>query len=192
MALTRKFLSALGIEADKIDEIIEAHTETVNALKEERDGYKKDAEALPAVQRELDALKEKGEDPYKEQYETIKNEFDQYKQAVESEKKRVSQTNAYRKLLKDAGVSEKRIDSVMKVSKFDDLELDDNGEVKDSDKKIEAIKTEWADFIVEEGTRGADTDNPPAGSGDGDGAGTSRAAKVAAKYYENTYGGKKE
>lgn len=33
MALTRKFLAAMGIEADKIDSIIDAHTETVDALK---------------------------------------------------------------------------------------------------------------------------------------------------------------
>ena len=31
MALTRKFLSALGIESDKVDEIISAHTETTMA-----------------------------------------------------------------------------------------------------------------------------------------------------------------
>ena len=60
MALTRKFLSALGIEADKVDEIINAHAETVNALKEERDNYKADAEKLPAVQKELDELKKSG------------------------------------------------------------------------------------------------------------------------------------
>jgi hypothetical protein len=35
MALTRKFLSALGIEAEKIDEIISSHTETVEGLKDE-------------------------------------------------------------------------------------------------------------------------------------------------------------
>ena len=38
MALTRKFLSALGIEEAKIDEIISAHVDTVNVLKEQRDG----------------------------------------------------------------------------------------------------------------------------------------------------------
>ena len=57
MALTRKFLSALGIEAEKIDEIIDAHTDTVNALKEERDKYKASHEALQGVQKELDDLK---------------------------------------------------------------------------------------------------------------------------------------
>jgi hypothetical protein len=58
MALTRKFLSALGIDADKVDEIINAHTETVDALKNERDKYKADAEKLPEVQKELDGMKE--------------------------------------------------------------------------------------------------------------------------------------
>ena len=35
MALTRKFLAAFGIEADKVDQIIEAHVETVDGLKKE-------------------------------------------------------------------------------------------------------------------------------------------------------------
>ena len=52
MAMTRKFLKAMGIEEEKIEQIIEAHTETVNALKEERDKFKGDAEKLPTVQKE--------------------------------------------------------------------------------------------------------------------------------------------
>ena len=40
MALTRKYLSALGLEADKIDQIIEAHTESLEGIKSERDKYK--------------------------------------------------------------------------------------------------------------------------------------------------------
>ena len=53
MALTRKFLSALGIEEEKAEQIIAAHTETVDGLKAERDKYKEDAEKLPATQNEL-------------------------------------------------------------------------------------------------------------------------------------------
>ena len=40
MPLTRKMLSAMGIDEDKQDEIINAHVEVVNALKEERDRSK--------------------------------------------------------------------------------------------------------------------------------------------------------
>ena len=52
MAFTRKFLSALGIEADKVDQIIDAHTEVTDALKSERDKYKADAEKLTAPNRD--------------------------------------------------------------------------------------------------------------------------------------------
>ncbi|MEE6208498.1 MAG: hypothetical protein VZR95_10630, partial [Alphaproteobacteria bacterium] len=54
MALTRKFLTALGIEADKIDEIINAHSETVEALKSEIDTYKGKAEQLDKAQADLE------------------------------------------------------------------------------------------------------------------------------------------
>jgi hypothetical protein len=35
MALTRKMLKAMGIEEEKIEQIIEAHAETVDGLKED-------------------------------------------------------------------------------------------------------------------------------------------------------------
>ena len=53
MALTRKFLAALGIEDAKVDEIIQAHTDTVNGLKDEIEKYKADAEKLPAFDANL-------------------------------------------------------------------------------------------------------------------------------------------
>ena len=59
MAMTRKFLKAMGIEEDQIEQIIEAHTETVSALKDERDSYKEDAEKLADVQKELNTAKVK-------------------------------------------------------------------------------------------------------------------------------------
>ena len=199
MALTRKFLTAMGIEAEKIEEIIEAHTETVDALKKERDeakaeatSYKSDAEKLPAVQKELDDLKTANADnPYKERYEKEHNEFEAYKADVTAKETKAKKVSAYRKLLKEAGIDEKRIDSIIKVSAVDAVELDDEGAIKDSDKLSETIKTEWADFIVEEGTKGADTKTPPAGNGGSEGQ-LSRAAKVAQRHYESMYGTKGE
>lgn len=42
MALTRKMLKAMGIEDEKIDQIIDAHTETVEGLKDQVSSYKAD------------------------------------------------------------------------------------------------------------------------------------------------------
>ena len=60
MALTRKYLRALGIEDDKIEEIISAHLETVNPLKDERDSYKDKAEKTDELQKQVDELTAEG------------------------------------------------------------------------------------------------------------------------------------
>ena len=174
MALTRKFLSALGIEEAKIDEIISAHADTVNALKEQRDGYKADADKLPAVQKALDDLKasQSGEDPYKAKYEKKAKEFDDYKKGVEAKELKRSKSTAYKQVLKELNAS--HIDSILKASQseLEKIELDENGKIKDVDKLKESIKKEWADFIVEEGQQGANTATPPGGNG-----GTARTLK---------------
>lgn len=167
MALTRKFLSALGIEEAKIDEIISAHVDTVNVLKEQRDGYKADADKLPAVQKALDDLKasQSGDDPYKEKYEKKAKEFDDYKKGVEAKELKRSKSTAYKQVLKELNAS--HVDSILKASQseLDKIELDENGKIKDVDKLKESIKKEWADFIVEEGQQGAKTATPPANEG---------------------------
>ena len=59
MALTRKMLKAMGIEDEKIDQIIDEHAESVNALKAQRDEFKEAADKADGYKKELDALKAK-------------------------------------------------------------------------------------------------------------------------------------
>lgn len=172
MALTRKFLSALGIDADKIDEIISAHAETVDALKEERDKYKADAEALPGVQQELANANKKletasgEENTYKTKYDTLKAEYDKYKSDQEAARAKATKESAYREILKEAGISEKRIDAVLRVTDLSKLEVGEDGKMKDHDELVNAVKTDWSDFIVTTEKRGAETHNPPDNGGD--------------------------
>ncbi len=166
MPLTRKFLSALGIEAEKVDEIINAHTEVTDSLKAERDGYKTDAEKLSAVQKELDDLKAaNGKDSWKVKYDALKEDFDNYKNEQSAKETKAAKTRADKALLKKVGSSEKRIDAVLKVSDVDGIELDKDGEIKGADKLTASIKEEWADFIVSSSSKGADTPNPPSSNG---------------------------
>lgn len=174
MAMTRKFLKAMGIEEEKIEQIIDAHTETVNALKEERDNFKADAEKLPSVQKELNELKEAtkngGEETVlKSEYDKIKKEYDDYKADISEKETKSAKEHAYRELLKAAGISEKRIDAVLKVSNIDSIELDKDGKIKDADDRTKSIKEEWADFIETTSVKGANTTNPPANGGKGTG-----------------------
>ena len=194
MALARKFLQAMGIDSDKIDEIISAHTETVDALKDERDRYKADAEKLPDVQNQLDAANGKVQeyessdekDKWKVKYDALREEYDGYKAGIDEEKSTAKKANAYRKLLKEAGVSEKRLDAVMRVTNLKDFEIDENGALKESDKLTDSIKSEWSDFIVAPQEKGVSTPKPPKENGDD--VHVSRAAQVAAKRYEMLYG----
>jgi molecular chaperone GrpE (heat shock protein) len=176
MALTRKFLTALGIEADKVDEIINAHAETVDALKAERDTYKDKAEKFDAEQdkvtkleKQVKDLEDSNKDSYKVKYEAIKEEFADYKKGIESEKSKAEKTNAFKALLKEIGISEKRIDSVTKISDIDGIKLDKDGKIEGVDELKKSLSEEWSDFIEKTGTQGASTATPPAG-GNGGGA----------------------
>ena len=171
MSLTRRMLKAMGIEEEKIEQIIEAHTETVSALKDERDSYKEDAEKLADVQKELNTAKEKiakhgdGETVSKTEFDELKKEYEDYKKDITAKETHTAKVNAFRELLKAAGVSDKRFDTVIKVSDIDGLELDKDGKIKDAEKITENIKTEWADFIPTTTVVGANTANPPATTG---------------------------
>ena len=49
-------LKAMGIEDEKIDQIIDEHAESVNALKAQRDEFKEAAGKADGYKKELDAL----------------------------------------------------------------------------------------------------------------------------------------
>lgn len=169
MALTRKFLKALGLEDDKIEQIIEEHTTIADRMNAEIEKYKAEAEALPRVQRELEKaqadLEAGKKDSWKVKYEAVKEEFEGYKSEQTKKEARSAKEKAYRELLKQAGVSEKRLDAVLRVSDVDSVELDEKGTIKGADKLTEGIKSEWADFIGTTSIQGAQTATPPASTG---------------------------
>ena len=165
MSLTRKMLKAMGIEEEKIDQIIEAHSETVDSLKADRDSYKEDAEKLKDVQKELDDLKAKGDDGWKEKHDRLKVEFDQYKNDVQEKETKAAKEAAYRAILKDANLSEKGIEKAVKYADWDKIELDEDGKLKGANDHIKAVREEWAEYVTTTTTTGAKTSTPPANNG---------------------------
>lgn len=161
MALTRKLLSTMGIEEDKIDQIIEAHADSINGLKELRDQQAEELEELRPLKNEVENLKAQVQTnaDIKKKYDALEVDYNEFKDKVKCETVKNQKTEAYKKLLKDAGVVDKRIDSILKVTDLSAVELDDDAAIKDSEKLIENIKTEWSDFIGEETVKGVET--PP-------------------------------
>lgn len=168
MALSRKFLASKGIEADVIEEIITAHTDTVNALKDkldEAEKYKAKAEKYDETQKELESLKE--EVTKNGDYEALKKEFDDYKADVAKKEARSLKEAAYKDVLKDAGIPEKHWAKILKYSDVDGVELDDKGQIKTKADILKSVKEEWSDHIETKGQSGVQTTTPPAGNGGG-------------------------
>ena len=158
-------LKAMGIEEEKIDQIIEAHTDTVDGLKADVSKYKTDAEKLTDVQKELDDLKAKGDDGWKEKHDKLKGDFDTYKKDVEAKETHGKKVEAYRTILKDAGLSEKGIEKAIKYAEWDKIELETDGKLKGANDHIKAVKEEWAEYVTTTTTTGAKTSTPPANNG---------------------------
>ena len=167
MGFSRKMLKAMNIEEEKIEQIIDAHSETVDALKAERDGFKGDAAKLATVQKELDELKAKGDDGYKAKYEAEKAAHDALKADIAAKETKKAKTDAYRELLKGANIDEKRIATILRAEAptIDKIELDADGKIKNAEQYTESIKSDWADFIVTQSAKGTNTATPPANGG---------------------------
>lgn len=180
MALSRKFLSALGIEADKIDQIIEAHTDSLEAIKAERDKYKAqidddktnaDAKVkeLADTKKELEELKKQVEADAKERegkdYDKLKAEFDNYKAEQEMKETNSAKESALKDLLSDMKMSDKGSKQVLKWMGVSNIELDEDGKIKDASALRKSIKEDWGDYIQNEGAQGAPTSNPPSNNG---------------------------
>ena len=173
MALTkaqvREILSAAGVTSENmseaVDKIIDGHVTSVNALREDVAKYKADAEKLPTVQKELDDLKAKGDDGWKEKHDRLKVEFDQYKNDVQVKETKAAKEAAYRAILKDANLSEKGIEKAIKYAEWDKIELDENGKLKGANDHIKAVREEWAEYVTTTTTTGAKTSKPPANNG---------------------------
>lgn len=164
MALTRKMLKAMGIEDEKIDQIIEEHTESTDALKQQRDEYKAKAEAKATASTEPKPKDPEPSDGYKAKYDAEKKAFEDYKANIAAEKAEADKRAKYRELIVKAGVDSKRVDSVLKVSDLSEIKVKD-GAIEGADDLVESIKEDWADFIPTTQKVGANAPNPPKNDG---------------------------
>lgn len=166
MALTRSMLKAMGIEADKIDEIIEAHTDVTNALKDQADAYKADADKLAKVQKELDTLKANAStDDWEEKFNAEHKAFEEFKADITAKETKNAKEKAYKQILADSGISEKAIPNILRVADLSKIKLDKDGNIADKDEIAKAVKDEWGGFITSTETSGAKTVTPPSNGG---------------------------
>lgn len=167
MALTRSMLKAMGIEDEKIDQIVEAHAETVEGLKKQADELreetskaKEQAQKAQDLQRKLEEAEAKiPTEDWQARYAESVKEFEAYKAKAEAEKAEAEKRSLYRALLREVGVDEKRIDAVVKVTDLGGIAVKD-GALADADALKESVASEWAAFIPQKGESGATVETP--------------------------------
>lgn len=192
MAVTRALLKGMGLTDEQVSSIIEAHTESIDGLKADRDKFKADSVKLAEVQKELDTLKKDvSTNNWEHKYNEEHSAFEKYKADVLSRETAEKLKGAYRKLLTECKVGDKHIDSILRVTDFSNMKLNDSGSIDGSDELKEKINSDWSGFIVSKEIKGSNVDNPP-GEGNPESAKTGVAAKLAAKYHDNLYGKVKE
>ena len=156
-----------SISADAIAKLVKAISTTVGNEFVDKARYKAKLDEIDELQGKLQTAEDSvtTAEKWKVKYEAAKQDLATFKAEQTKKDTRAAKETAYRALLKEAGVSEKRIESVLKVSDVDSVELTDKGEIKGADKLTASIKDEWADFIETTEVQGAQTPHPPANTG---------------------------
>lgn len=189
LALTRKLLEGMGIEDKAIESIIEAHSETVNGLKADRDKYKEQAQRVPDLQKQLEEAKSAAgsESDWEQKFNAEHQAFEDYKVQVATEKAEADKAQAYRGMLMAAGIDPKRIDAIMRVTDLSQVEMED-GKLKDTEKLQESAKQEWSDFVVKSNTQGSNPATPPTKPSPNVEGGDPEVARRMQERYERRYG----
>lgn len=166
MSLTRRALKAMGIDEEKIDEIISMHSETVDGLKADVSKYKADAEKLPSVQKQLDDLKAAGDNGYQEKYEKEHKAFEDFKANVAAKESKAAKEKAVRAYFESKNITGANLDLAMRGCGEEMAALEMDGEkIKDTKSLDALVDGTYKGLVSTTQTHGANPANPPANTG---------------------------
>ena len=162
MALTRKMLEALGVEERAVEQIIDAHIEVVNGLKDKLKEAEENAKKYADAQKELEALQK---DDYKSKYEKEHAEYETYKKSVAEKETKTAKEQAVRAYFESKGITGANLEIAMRgvTEEMTSLELD-GGKIKDTKSLDDLVGGTYAGLVVKTGKQGAKTPTPQGGS----------------------------
>lgn len=168
MALTRKMLKAMGIEDEKIDQIIDAHSETVDGLKDKLRKAEEDAEDLKDVQKELDDLKKKtdGAKDWEKKFNDERKAFEDFKKEIAGKETAAAKEKAVRAYFEGKGIKGDNLEIAIRGAKDEIAGLELDGEkIKDAKSLDDLVAGTYKGLVVKTQTNGAGTDTPPGNNG---------------------------
>lgn len=173
MAFTRKFLSAMGLEAEKIDEIMTAHVEVIEHYKNQLDESKKlsdeldtlktaNADLTKQLKDATDKITAYEKDDYKSKYESEKAEHEKLKADVAGKETLAKKESALRNELKNKKYSDDAVKLILSKGGYTDkIELDKDGKAKNLDSIFESINSDFSMFTPKETAKTSAMENPP-------------------------------
>lgn len=168
MALTRKLLKSMGIEDEKIDQIIDAHSETVDGLKDKLRKAEEDAEDLKDVQKELDDLKKKtdGAKDWEKKFNDERKAFEDFKKEVAGKETAAAKEKAVRAYFEGKGIKGDNLEIAIRGAKDEIAGLELDGEkIKDAKSLDDLVAGTYKGLVVKTQTGGAGTGTPPGNNG---------------------------
>ncbi|WP_170240125.1 phage scaffolding protein [Streptococcus suis] len=136
--MKREFLASLGLSDEVIEQVMAEHGKTVQATQSKLD----EAESkLKEADSTLDTLKKSNKDN-----EELQNELKTYKEKV-SQLEADAKETAKKQSIKDALVNAKATDVDYLMYKLGDVELAEDGSIKDLDNKIKDLQTNHPTFF---------------------------------------------
>ena len=178
MSFKRSDLVALGIEPEKIQTLIEWHSDTVKALQAKIAENEDNSDKLAKVQAELDEAKKSldtanktiaanEKDNYKGKYESLQAELEKVKSDYASKEIAAKRDSIIKKAAKERKYSDEAI-SILLDSKADyssRIELDNDGNATNLDDVFKAIATDKPMLTPKEDVSAPVIANPPANTG---------------------------
>lgn len=166
MAMTRKGLKAMGLTDEQIDSIIEMHTETVDGLKDKLKAAEDKANKLDGVQKELDDLKAKKDDNYKEKYDKEHAEFEAYKKGVTEKEAKAAKEAAVKAFFESKNITGTNLAIAMRGARdeISGVELDGD-KIKDTTALDALVGGEFAGLVVSKQRQGVNTPKPQSNNG---------------------------
>ena len=144
---------------EKENQIMDGHIGVTDGLKDRLEELKAEAEKAADLQKQLDGIN--GGEDFKKKYEEEHEAFENFKKQTAQDAETAKVRAAYRKLLADEGISEKRLDSILKVTDLSKVKLDKDGNLEKVDDLKKAISEEWGEFKTTVTEKGANVEKPP-------------------------------
>ena len=166
MSLTRKLLKGMGLTEEQVDTIIEAHTDTVDGLKDQVKAYKADADKLPGVQKELDDLKAAGDDGWEEKAKDWEKKYTDLVAENKSKETKAAKEAAVKAYYESKGITGDNLTIAMMGSGGEIAKLElDGDKIKDSSGLDSLVGGAFAKLVSTTNPEGVKTKNPPKNGG---------------------------